>query len=96
MLHKHICPTGCLIEKQLWVFSTHFIEYMQDEQWKNINLPFGAVFLPFQFVFPINAGEILIFGGMEGNEKNTEVKIYNTIENKLNNYGMILPQGLCN
>lgn len=96
MLHKHNCPTACLQGKYLWVFSTNFLENYDGKDWREVPLPFGGKFLPFQFVYPLNENEILIFGGILNNEKSCELKVYNSKDRYLNNYGSILPQGICN
>jgi hypothetical protein len=54
MLYKHNCPTACLQGKYLWVFSTNFLENYDGKDWREVPLPFGGKFLPFQFVYPLN------------------------------------------
>lgn len=72
--HKHSCPSGCLIGESLWVFSSHYLECFDGKEWRDVPMPFGATFLPFQFVLPITSEEILIFGGANRtNEKSREV-----------------------
>ena len=96
MIHKHNCPSGCLIANNIWVFSEHYIEYLDHLRWINVALPFGGRLLPFQYVQAINDKEILVFGGMDGNTKSSEVKVYNTYHRTMTHYGDMLPQGLCN
>ena len=72
--HKHSCPSACLIGELLWIFSSHYLEFFDGKDWRDVPLPFGARFLPFQFVLPVTAEDILIFGGVNStNEKSREV-----------------------
>jgi hypothetical protein len=96
MRHKHVCPSACFLGHQLWVFSSHYLEVFEGEEWLDVGMPFGGRFLPFQFLLPINDQEILIFGGVNRNEKSREVHVYNASRKNINSYGRLLPQGVSN
>lgn len=95
MKHKHLCPSSCILRSKIWVFSQDNIEYFMEGEWESVELPFGGVMLPFQFMMPVSASEIIIFGGVSNNEKSAGVKLFNTESLSLDNYGDILPVGIC-
>jgi hypothetical protein len=61
-----------------------------------MDMGWGVTFLPFQYMYPLNEEEVLILGGMKDSQKSEEVRLFNTREGTMINYGPILPQGVCN
>lgn len=80
MNYYHSCPTGCLHNDKIYVFSPAGIEYYHQTEntWTVIEVPRRLKILSFQYCMSVSADQIMILGGKSCNKNSSDIKIFNT------------------